>query len=94
MRERRDACHLCHRDPPLCRPPFARQRRERLRGTFFPFLRASESAIAIACFRLFTLPPFPPFPLRNVPRFRRRIARSTSLLVLGLYLRLPDFLAM
>jgi hypothetical protein len=57
-------------------------------------LRASESAIAIACFRLFTLPPFPPFPLRNVPRFRRRIARSTSLLVLGLYLRLPDFLAM
>ncbi len=71
-----------------------RQRRERLRGTFFPFLRASDSAIAMACFRLVTLPPLPPLPLRNVPRFRRRIARSTSLLVLGLYLRRPDLLAM
>ncbi len=71
-----------------------RQRRERLGGTFFPFLRASDSAIAIACFRLFTLPPLPPLPLRNVPRFRRRIALSTSLLALGLYLRLPDLLAM
>src|SRR6266480_7821458 len=48
----------------------------RLRGTFFPFLRASDSAIAIACLRLVTLPPFPPLPLRSVPRFRRRIARS------------------
>jgi hypothetical protein len=26
-----------------------------------------------------------------VPRFRRRIALSTSLLALGLYFRLPDF---
>jgi hypothetical protein len=32
--------------------PHSRQRRERLRGTLFPFLRASESAIAMACFRL------------------------------------------
>jgi hypothetical protein len=76
------------------RAGYPRQRRGRLRGTFFPFLRASESAIAMACFRLVTLPPLPPLPLRNVPRFRRRIARPTSLLALGLYLRLPDLLAM
>src|SRR2546421_13055973 len=63
----------------------------RLRGTFFPFLRASDRAIAMACLRLVTLPPLPPLPLRRVPRFRRRIALSTSLLALGLYLRLPDF---
>jgi hypothetical protein len=31
------------------------------RGTFFPFLRALESAMAIACLRLFTLPPLPAF---------------------------------
>src|SRR5205809_1942431 len=47
----------------------------------------------MACLRLFTLPPFPPFPLRSVPRFLLRIALATSLLALGLYLRLPDFLA-
>jgi hypothetical protein len=29
--------------------------------------------------RLFTLPPFPPRPRFNVPRFRRRIALSTRL---------------
>jgi hypothetical protein len=29
----------------------------RFLGTFAPFFRASESPIAIACFRLFTLPP-------------------------------------
>jgi hypothetical protein len=39
------------------------------------------------------LPPFPPLPLRKVPRFRRRIARSTSLLAPSLYLRRPDFFA-
>src|ERR1700733_14091339 len=32
-------------------------------GTFLPFFRAFESPIAIACFRLLTLPPFPPRPL-------------------------------
>jgi hypothetical protein len=47
----------------------------------------------MACLRLVTLPPFPPLPLRSVPRFFLRIALATSLLALGLYLRLPDFLA-
>jgi membrane protein len=54
----------------------ARKRREktarpggyRFLGTFLPFLRAFDNPIAIACFRLFTLPPFPPFPLLAVPR--------------------------
>src|SRR6266545_1551647 len=36
-------------------------------GTLLPFLRALESAMAIACLRLFTLPPFPPLPLFAVP---------------------------
>jgi hypothetical protein len=36
--------------------------------------------MAIACFRLFTAPPFPPFPDRKVPRFLRRMALSTVLL--------------
>lgn len=35
--------------------------------------------MAIACFRLFTFPPFPPLPLRNVPFLRRFIALSTRL---------------
>jgi hypothetical protein len=47
--------------------------------------------MAMACLRLVTLPPLPPFPLRNVPRFRRRIARSTSRLAARLYLRLLAF---
>jgi hypothetical protein len=38
---------------------------ELFRGTFVPFLRAFESAIAMACLRLLTLPPL---PLRAVPR--------------------------
>jgi len=37
-------------------------------GTFLPFFRAFESPIAIAWFRLLTLPPFPPRPLFAVPR--------------------------
>jgi hypothetical protein len=32
-------------------------------------LRASESPIAIACLRLFTVPPFPPLPDLSVPVF-------------------------
>jgi hypothetical protein len=47
------------------------------RGTFAPFFRASESPIAIACFLLFTRPPFPPLPDFSVPRFLRRIALFT-----------------
>jgi hypothetical protein len=69
-----------------------------LRGTLAPFFRASERAMAIACLRLFTLPPRPPLPLRSVPRFRRRIALSTLLLAPLLYflrldLREDDFFA-
>ena len=48
-------------------------------GTFLPFLRASESPIAIACLRLLTLPPRPPLPRLSVPCLRFRIARRTSL---------------
>lgn len=48
--------------------------------------------MAIACLRLFTRPPFPPRPLRNVPFFRRRIALSTRLLAARPYFRRPpDF---
>jgi len=49
------------------------------RGTFAPFLRASESPMAMACFLLFTLPPLPPLPERSFPWFARRTARSTLL---------------
>jgi hypothetical protein len=52
----------------------------RFDGTLAPFFRASESPIAIACFRLFTLPPLPPLPLLSVPFLRFFIARSTLLL--------------
>jgi hypothetical protein len=55
-------------------------------GTFFPFLRASERPIAIACFLLLTLPPLPPLPRRSVPFFFRFMARSTSLPALREYL--------
>src|SRR5690242_2801566 len=50
-----------------------------LRGTFEPFLRASDRPMAMACLRLFTFPPFPRFPERNVPRLRRRMALATDL---------------
>ena len=59
-------------------------------GTFFPFRRASERPMAIACFLLLTV-----FPLRpdfNLPRLNSCISRLTSLPALGLYLRRPlDF---
>lgn len=48
-------------------------------GTFAPFLRASERPIAMACFLLFTRPPFPLLPERKVPRFFRCIALLTLL---------------
>src|SRR5205085_10921698 len=66
------------------RPPF-------FRGTFAPFLRASDKPIAIACLRLFTLPPLPPRPLLSVPFFRRRIALSTRLPAALPYFLPPDF---
>jgi hypothetical protein len=47
-----------------------------LRGTFAPDLRALESPMATACFRLFTF--FPDLPLFKVPFLRSRIAFSTS----------------
>ena len=46
-----------------------------LRATFLPFLRASDSPMAIACFLLVT---FFPLPLFSVPLLRRRIVDSTS----------------
>jgi hypothetical protein len=58
-----------------------------LRGTFAPFFRASDNAIAIACLRLFT---FLPLPDRSVPFFLRRIVRSTFLLAALPYRRLPE----
>jgi hypothetical protein len=45
-------------------------------GTFLPLARASESPIAIACLRLFTV--LPDRPLFKVPALRFFIARSTS----------------
>ena len=36
--------------------------------------------MAIACLRLFTFPPLPPFPERSVPLFLRRTALATVLL--------------
>jgi hypothetical protein len=48
-------------------------------GTLAPFFLASDNPIAMACFLLFTLPPFPPFPDRKVPLFLRCIALFTDL---------------
>lgn len=58
-----------------------------LAGTFLPFLRASESPIAIACWRLFTFPPLPPLPFLSVPDLRLLTALFTSLLADFEYLR-------
>jgi hypothetical protein len=41
--------------------------RDALLGTFLPSLRAFDRPIAMACWRLFTLPPLPPRPLFAVP---------------------------
>jgi hypothetical protein len=48
-------------------------------GTLAPFSRASESPMAMACSRLFTLPPLPPGPERRVPFFFLCMALSTDL---------------
>ena len=46
-------------------------------GTLAPFLRASDRPMAMACLRLVTTPPLPPFPERSVPRFSFSIAFLT-----------------
>jgi len=56
-------------------------------GTFLPFLRASERPMAIACLRLFTVPPLPPLPRLRVPRLRLSMADLTSFDALREYLR-------
>src|SRR5688572_29292726 len=63
----------------------------RLRGTFAPDRRASESPMAIACLRLVTF--LPDRPLRSVPRFRSRITFSTFLDAFLPYFRPPRFFA-
>jgi hypothetical protein len=56
-------------------------------GTFFPFLPASESPMAMACLRLFTVPPLPPLPRLRVPFLRRSMALLTFFDALFEYLR-------
>jgi len=65
---------------------------DRFFGTFAPFARASESPMAIACFLLFTAPPFPPRPERRVPCLRRRIALRTDFAAAFPYLAIFIFL--
>ncbi len=48
--------------------------------------------MAMACLRLFTVPPLPPLPDLRVPRFFLRIALSTDLPAALPYFRPPDFL--
>lgn len=57
-----------------------------LLGTLAPFLRASDRPIAIACLRLVTTQPLPPFPEWSVPRFSLCIAFLTLSLA-----ALPNF---
>src|SRR5205823_11364679 len=47
--------------------------------------------MAMACLRLFTVPPFPPLPDLSVPLFLRRIALATVLPAALPYLLPPDF---
>src|SRR5579883_1610596 len=63
------------------RPPFF------FFGTFLPFLRASDRPMAMACLRLFTLPPLPPLPLLSLPLFCFLTAFFTSLRALLEYFR-------
>lgn len=64
-------------------------------GTFAPFLRASDSPMAMACLGLVTFLPLP--PLLSLPSFISRISVSICLPTEGLYLRVVffagDFLA-
>jgi hypothetical protein len=63
-------------------------------GTFFPFFRAFDNPMAIACFLLLTRPPFSFGPLFAVPFLYRRISLFTSLPELFEYFRFLAFLAM
>src|SRR5262249_16571158 len=70
---------ICHGEPVLataclwCRPCSTGMLLVRSKvyffflGTLLPFLRALENAMAIACLRFFTLPPFPTLPLFALP---------------------------
>src|ERR1700709_2843949 len=53
-----------------------------LLGTFLPSLRASESPMAMACLRLFTVPPLSPLLVLRVPFLRRCMALFTFFLAL------------
>lgn len=59
-------------------------------GILAPFLRASDRPIAIACLRLFTVPPEPLF---SVPALRFFIALSTVDCALGPYFAMVYLLA-
>jgi hypothetical protein len=61
----------------------------RLRGTFAPDFLASDSPIAIACFRLVTF--LPERPERSVPRLRSCMARLTLLWAFFPYFLPPRF---
>jgi hypothetical protein len=61
----------------------------RFRGTFAPDFLASDSPIAIACFRLVTF--LPERPERSVPRLRSCIARLTLLWAFFPYFLPPRF---
>src|SRR5205085_2921004 len=65
-----------------------RRRPAFLRGTFAPFLRASDRPIAIACLRLLTFLPLR--PLFSLPRLRRRIADLTAFPAPLLYLAIAQ----
>jgi hypothetical protein len=74
------------------RPPVDFLLLEDFRGTFAPFLRASESPMAIACLRLVTFLPLRPD--LSVPFFLRFIALSTRFeAALPYFLPCEDFLA-
>jgi hypothetical protein len=66
---------LSYFDRRLVDPRFERDRLDFFAGTFPPARRASDSPIAIACFRLLTL--LPERPDLSVPLFRSCIAFST-----------------
>jgi hypothetical protein len=65
----------CYRTLRFDDPRFERDRLDFFAGTFPPARRASDSPIAIACFRLLTL--LPERPDLSVPLFRSCIAFST-----------------